>query len=64
MISTGNTDDDLSTLIKVTNYCLALIHDMAEYRTSPYEDNRKVGEGAYSSILNWQRLLSDWRDSL
>lgn len=64
MISTGDINNDINTLIEVTNECLAYIHDLAKYRTSPYSDVRKVGEGAYSSILNWQRLLSDWRDEL
>lgn len=64
MISAGDINDDVNTLIEVIDRCLALIHDLAKYRTSPYSDVRKVGEGAYSSILNWQRLLSDWRDEL
>lgn len=64
MISTGDLNDDVNTMIEVTNKCIAFIHALAEYRTSPYDNVRKVGEDAYSSILNWQRLLSDWRDEL
>lgn len=52
-------EENLKTLIDVTNWCLDGLYSAASNRHSMYGSQRRVGERAYSAMLQ----MKDWLQS-
>ena len=57
-------EDNLMVLIDVVNWSLGVICDAARHRKSAYESQRRVGERAYSAMLEWGDWLKEAEDEL
>ena len=61
-----NVDDEINenlmTLIDVTNYCLDGVMFASETRHSLEDSKRRVGERAFSAMAEWNEWLSEQVD--
>ena len=53
-------EDNLKTLIDVTNWCLDGLYSAARFRKSQYRSMSDIGERAYASLLEYK----DWTTAI
>lgn len=57
-------EENLKTLIDIGNWVLDGLYYAAEHRKEPYYSSSKVGERAYSTMLEWKDWLAEKGDEL
>lgn len=57
-------DDNLKTLIDVTNWCLDGLYDAARHRNSQYGSQQRCGERAYSALLEYGEWIKNTEEEL
>lgn len=57
-------NENLMTLIDVTNWCLDGIYSAASNRKSPYGSQRDVGERAYAALLEYGEWIKQTEEEL
>lgn len=57
-------EENLKTLIDIGDWVLNELYYAAEHRKDPYYSSSKIGERAYSTMIEWKDWLAEMEEEL